>query len=487
MNDVIIERLPRIEGNLRLVLSQTAQEQKVFLESGRSVFTEDRLVGKYPLEAIQQTQLLSAKSGVSHAIAAVSAIENYLQLDPTVAALQFRQILLQLSTLHSHIYHFYWEFLPDYLNTRHFKKGTVEILRFYIGYTPRAAEQGDLSRKIGGMIVGSIPEAANVLKRIQKAIALISGKYPVVMNLIPGGISNFSFSRVTIMKMIRQLERIKPFVESTWPQDVKMLIQDVPDTVNVLRKNVNLISFGLSLSGKLKEQDSYYSDGVLLDGKLEPMNELKITQSIANTFYLPIQKTDEGRTPSYDLKKPGARTWIKGARYDTETMLTGALSRMLVTHFGGSNMEISDRIGQMIDDLGLSTESPNCIASRLLAEVFEGRLYLKAILGSLLDLEYGAKLNRGISFDFSPNSTGLGKVEAPGGSLLHQVFIDDGRITQYSIVTPVNWNVSPIDDVGRTGIVESELNRLHEGTRLTAIRASRLLHSYNIQVLDGTK
>ncbi len=487
MNRTIVERLPRAEGLLKVVQSEFEQDKSVFFESGRSRHIEKSLIGKYPLEAIQSTQLLSATSGVAHAVGAATALENYLQLDPTPSSLQIRQVMLQLSTLRAHILHFYFELAPDYLNSDHFESSDTlkPFLRF--DFRPAEKKEGDLSIKAGIQILGHVNSASRALDILQQAITLITGKFPVVMNLIPGGVSNFRIDRVLLMKLTRSLEQIKPFIEVTWPGDVKTFIRDLPDTVTVPVKKVNLISFGSISSGKKEGADTIYSDGVLINGKLEPINELLITESLAHTYYVPVRKKGVPEQNGYDFNKEGARTWIKGARYDGESMLTGALSRMMITHFGGSNLEISDRVGKMIDDLGLTVESPNCTASRLLAEVFEGRFYIKSTLKLLLNYKSNQPLNRQTAFEFLKPGAGIGRIEAPGGSLLHQVFIKDDKITQYRIISAANWNFSTLDTNGKRGIVESELNAVLEKQDLSAELVSRIVHGYNAQILDGTQ
>ncbi len=487
MNRTIVERLPRTEGELSVVQSDLEQEKTLFIESGRSMQVEENLIGRYPLEAVQSTQMLSAVTGVSHALSAVSALESYLQLDPTAASLQIRQMLLQLSTLCSHVYHFYWEVLPDYLNKDHFgpSSSLSAFLRF--DFRPEARKKGDLSKEAGTKILMHIDQAALTLNELQQTIALIAGKYPIVMNMIPGGVTNFAIDRSLLMKLLRKLEQVKGFIEVVWPGDVKSFIQNLPETVSVTVKKADLISFGSLSSGKKENLDAFYSEGVLIDGKLEPIKEMLITESLLQTYYLHIEKGEETDRKNFSFKKEGARTWIKGARYDGEPKQAGALSRMLITHIGGSHMEISDRVGKMIEDLGLSVESPNCIASRLLAEVFEGRLYIKSTLNLLLDYDSSLPLNRKIAFDFSKPGSGFGRVEAPGGALLHQVFINDSRITQYRVVSSVNWNFSSADRNGKTGIVENELNAALDKQEFSVAQVSRIIHSYNAQILDGTQ
>ncbi|MBT7888554.1 MAG: hypothetical protein HN580_06015, partial [Deltaproteobacteria bacterium] len=322
MNRMIVERLPRTEGILRVVQSDVEQEKTVFLGSGRSLQVEENLVGRYPLEAVQSTQMLSAVTGVSHALSAISALESYLQLDPTAASLQIRQMLLQLSTLCSHVTHFYWEVLPDYLNEDHFE--TTSSLKAFLrfDFRPEGRKKGDLSKEAGTQILSHIGQAARSLDELQQTIALIAGKYPVIMNLIPGGVTNFTFERGLLMKLLRKLEQVKGFIEVIWPEDVKLFIRDLPETVVVAVKKADLISFGSLSSGKKESIDAFYSEGVLIDGKLEPINEMLITESLQHTFYLPVGKTAGNDGRSFDFNKEGARTWIKGARYDGEPKQT---------------------------------------------------------------------------------------------------------------------------------------------------------------------
>ena len=390
----------------------------------------------------------------------------------------------QISVLYSHIHHFYWELIPDYINENH---NPNEIQWYFDVKLARPKDPEDLSAQVGKEILANLSLAAGTLSQLQQALALLGGKFPIVMNIIPGGVSNFKITRSTLIHVVRHLEQSKKFIEEIWPQDVKKLIMDVPETGDILDTNLNLISFGsLHTSGE-RDEVRQYSPGVLLAGKLEPLNELKITESLDSTFYLP--KTNQmGREIHYIApEKPGGITWIKGARYENETMMTGALSRMLVTHKGGGNPEISDTVGRMVDDLELSVESLNCIAGRMLAEVIEGRAFFQSSMQILLNYSIDEELNLQTSFDFSENGVGMGRIESPAGALLHQVFIEDGKIASYRIVGAANWNFAPRDKQGKRGVVERELNRLYESGMTTPHKISRIIHSYYGQVPDGTQ
>ncbi|MDT8446769.1 MAG: nickel-dependent hydrogenase large subunit [bacterium] len=483
----LIERVPNIEGLLKVSVETDGEEGRVLLQSGRTLHMEGRLFGKSPLEAVQLTQTLSAKNGVAHGLAAALALENFLQIKPTYGGQKIRQIMLQLSTLHAHISHFYFEVLPDYLNQRHFKAQGLLRASFFPALAMREEAPGDLGHESGRLILSHLPQVVTCLGKLQQCLGLLGGKFPIVMNLIPGGVTNQQVSRDQVMRLLRLLEGIKQTVEVTWPGDLRALIGATPELAQGLGENQQLISFGSMDIENAKDDPSYYTSGVYLDGKLEPLNAAKVTESFVDTYYRSADNKSLSNDLIYDLNKKEAKTWIKAARYEIEVMQTGPLARMLVTHYGGGNVQISDSISAWIEDLGLSSDRANSAASRLLAEAFEGRFLMLSLFKSLMGFDFSQKLNLQRPLAFSGRGTGTGLVEAPSGSLMHQVFIGEGAITGYRIVAPANWTLSSRDEFGKTGLVESELNRLSENNPIKPLTANRILHSYYAMALDATQ
>lgn len=483
----LIDRVPHLEGLLKVLSDNESETPRVMLQSGRTLHLEGRLFGKNPLEAVQLTQTLSAKNGIAHGIAATVALENFLQVQPTFGGQKVRQILSHLATLHAHMAHFYFEVLPDYLNQRHFKAQGLLRASYFPALDLREEEPGDLSQEGGRVVLSHLPRITTALSELQRAMALLGGKFPIAMNFIPGGVTNFSIGRNQVMELLRLLEGIKIDVEQVWLADVRALIAEAPELAQNFGEEQQFISFGSLELENAKEDPAYYAPGIYLDGKLEPLNAAKITESYVDTYYRPADNKSLSNDLIYDLNKKEAKTWIKAARYETEVMQPGPLARMLVTHYGGGNVQISDSISAWIEDLGLSTDRANSAASRLLAAAFEGRFLMLSLFESLLSFDYSRPLNLRQPINFSGRGTGTGLVEAPSGSLLHQVFIEKGRIANYRIVAPANWTLCGRDEFGKTGQVESELNRISEGGELKALTANRLLHSYYAMALDATQ
>jgi coenzyme F420-reducing hydrogenase alpha subunit len=61
------------------------------------------------------------------------------------------------------------------------------------------------------------------------------------------------------------------------------------------------------------------------------------------------------------------------------------------------------------------------------------------------DLAAGASVDSDPGFDAAPlpGGGGIARVETARGTLLHAARIDDGRIADYAIVAPTEWNLHP--------------------------------------------
>jgi len=486
--NVLNPKIPNLEGLLKVsYLEEEEGKKRFFLQSGRTLHLEGRLFGKYPLEAALHSQSLSARSGVAHGIAAVTALENYLGVAPTDGGQLVRKVMLYFSTLQAHLEHFYFEVLPDYLNEKHFRGQGLVRAKYFPDLMMREATEGDFGVEGGKKILEQLPQIREALAYLQQSLALLGGKFPVVMNLIPGGVSNVKISKSVIMKLVRNLEKVKPVVEHIWPENVKALIVASPDLLKVMEGEQQLISYGSLRIQNGKDDPSYYTPGVYLDGKLEPLNLAKITESFSDTYYREADNQSLSNDLIFDLNKTGATTWIKAARYETEVMQTGPLARMLVTHFGGGNLKISDSISAWIEDLGLSIGNSNSGAARLMAAAFEGRFLMESLYASLFEFDFEAALSLKQPFNFSARGSGIGLVEAPGGALLHQVHIEAGMITGYRIISPSNWTLSSRDEFGKTGLVELEINQLYASNPLDPNLSSRVVHSYFGSSTDATQ
>jgi len=92
--------------------------------------------------------------------------------------------------------------------------------------------------------------------------------------------------------------------------------------------------------------------------------------------------------------------------------------------------------------MSLRKRYKDALITRVYARVHEVALllnYTKELLKSLDITQEGCTLESKLT---PPNFAGVGKVEAARGSLIHKIKVENGKIANYQIITPTQWNLS---------------------------------------------
>lgn len=155
-----------------------------------------------------------------------------------------------------------------------------------------------------------------------------------------------------------------------------------------------------------------------------PFDIKKITENNASSFYSGNESHPfEGRTeplPANEIVYGEKYTWVKAPRYDGRVCEVGSLARLLIAEeplITGLAKEFK-KINEF-DPKGIFIRQPEKLM----------------------------------------NTRGFGVWEAPRGSLGHWITQKDGVVSNYQIITPTTWNVSP------GGVMEKSL----EGSPICAM------------------
>jgi hydrogenase large subunit len=219
----------------------------------------------------------------------------------------------------------------------------------------------------------------------------------------------------------------------------------------------NLMTYGVFNYPEYKE--IYYTgQGVYIDGKLEAFDSTLIDEDIQKAWYTAENNLNkpEGPYTEEDVNKQGAYTWVKAPRYKGRPMETGPLARMFIS--GGYTRGIS-------------------AMDRTMARVLELRKAI-IIMQNILELipEYQ---NKQTQYQIPDKSYGSGLIDTTRGALGHWIAIDNKVLKNYSIITPSAWNLSPQDNKGIRGPVESAL----VGTRIDdlncPVEIGRIVRSFD--------
>ncbi len=205
----------------------------------------------------------------------------------------------------------------------------------------------------------------------------------------------------------------------------------------------------------------------------ESFNPANITEDVSTSWYdqpdgVPVIGE---QTPVPDMSKSGAYTWGKTPRYKGLTTESGALAREYISG-------IYPALGKVISSIipavpGLPLNPKGSVFDRMVARALELVALVGSnnttknlqVLGEPLNLSLVDVLNalglpqsglidywlQGMDvggssytpYENPSDAEGIGLWEAPRGSLLHWIKINNSKTQNYQVVAPTTWNVCP--------------------------------------------
>ena len=485
----------RIEGHLAVKVEvEAGKVANAFVAGEMFRGFEKILVGRDPLDAQHITQRICGVCPVDHGMASVQAQEMAYQLTPPPNGLLARNLIQAANYIMSHISHFYLLSGVDFVD--------VAMIADYKGSDPAlVALQGWVKAQLTSRAV--IPAAPFLPRYAAKYLqdananftalrhyldalemralahrmgAIFAGKLPHAATLVPGGITE----KVTALKICEYrtaLDTLRQFIDNAYLPDVVAVAKAFPEYFTMGRGCGNFMAFGV-FPGSTGSDTKLLPSGVLLDGKLQPVNEKAITEDVARSLYSSAsgRRPSEGETVA-DPDKSGAYSWLKAPRYNGQVMEVGALARVLVAYQDGQNAAIKNAVDGLLKNLGREPGDLNSVLGRHAARALECKFIADQCAQWLDEMT----VNGAAFTDFSiPESgRGYGLTEAARGALGHWIDIGESKIRNYQCVVPTTWNCSPRDDRGVPGAMEQALVGLPIADAANPIEAARVIRSFD--------
>jgi ferredoxin hydrogenase large subunit/hydrogenase large subunit len=486
--------IPRVEGGLELIQDDNGA---IRVEGLPPRNLEAALVGRSPLDAIYLTQTLCADGGVSHALAAVGALEQAAGLTPPTNGLLLRDLLHALSLLHAHVRNFYQQALLDYVSTADLMgyRGTwPELQRVAKALRARTAPawaRTPFAHPFTASQVDRLAEnqlrALQALHVLQRMAALIGGKFPMVMSIVPGGCSA-PLTAALLLRLRTLLNEVQPLLEDDALADALLVVNAYPRSKTQGRGVRGFLCVGTTGEERGPAQ-SLVPPGVLLEEKLDAAGG-PITESIQRAFYqVAPGKPPPGKLLMAAPDKEGAYSWIKAPRYRNQPLEAGAAARLLITQMTGSRAHLGNTVEDIEAAVGAPLTAGSTTGARLLCRMAEARLLWRRcdkVLGTLLPNQPTVSGDGGIG---RVTGQGVGAMEAPAGAIRHRMTLERGKIESYDIIAPSTWNGSPRDERNEPGSLELALNgaRLNLQERDDRLVASRIVHSFFFSATDAVQ
>ena len=223
--------------------------------------------------------------------------------------------------------------------------------------------------------------------------------------------------------------------------------------------------------------------GVWAGGKEYEFDPAKVMENVRYSWFTASSGSSPFSAPTLtvDLDKVGAYSFSKAARYSGMPMEVGPHARMWV-----GNMELSP-MGRELAPKHLGVRARTfrelgetfafSIMGRHLARAEETWFVAKAMEGWLDALRPGESPLQ--PMPKLKDGEGYSLTEAPRGSLMHCLRVENGRLSFYQVLPATLWNASPRDDAGLRGPMEEALVGLPVPDEDSPVNAGRLVRAFD--------
>lgn len=496
MKTIDLGPVTRIEGHLNV---RSTVENGIIVDAqcisemfrGFEMF----LIGRDPLDAQQITQRICGVCPYAHAIASSYAQEQAYGLQPPPNGRRLHNLIQGANHLYDYLLQFYQLSALDFIDitaVQNYKGKDTELnkIKSWIAnqiksgnpspatpFLPRLSGTYIDDSELNIMALKHYVEAMGLQKKANQAAAIFGGKFPHATAIFPGGCAQEA--RLDLITAYQSLiSEVREFIQDKYIPDVVAVAERFPDYWKIGRSKGGFLSYGhLPLS---PESDSkrFLASGVLIDGKLSPVDFSKITQDSACSKYSsPGRQSIRESTTTPAPSKSGAYSWTKAPRYDGRVMEVGAAARVLIDYKAGNNPKIKEQVDRFIIAAGGTVDQLNSVLGRHLSRAILACAIADFLLEESDRMEPGAPTMPALTIPKS--AEGIGATEASRGALLHYIRIDNYKIGKYECIVPTTWNCSPRDDAGNPGALESALIGTMVHDPEDQIEAIRIVHSFD--------
>ena len=443
-----IDPVTRIEGHLKI---------EVEVEDGRvtdarcigTLFRgiEIILQGRDPRDAIFISQRVCGVCPIAHATASVLALDEAFGVMPPDNGRILRNLILGANFIQSHLLHFYHLAGLDYV----------------VGpdtppFVPRYEGDYRLSPEENQRVVEHYLQALEMRMKAQQMLAVFGGKMPHIATFLPGGVTEKP-DIDEIASFHALLQELQEFIETAYLPDVLAIGQAYADYFSLGIGCRNLLAYGGFPLGADGDGGTFFPGGTYLDGELTAFDPAEILEYVYYSWYSPgttgLHPSEGVTVPEpTGILKPEAYSWLKAPRYRDRVVEVGPMSRAVIAYLAGVP-RVKELVDSTLSELGLEFSALFSVMGRHLARALECKLIAEAMEEWLWQLELGDPSYT--DAEVPEAGVGAGLAEAPRGAVGHWVRIEEGKIANYQIVTPTNWNASPRDDRGNPGPIEQAL------------------------------
>ncbi len=504
-NRIVVDPLTRIEGHLRFVTrieDQVVTDAHCTADMFRGI--EKALIGHDARVAQQVTQRVCGVCPYGHAEAASLALENAMGLKPNANGQRLRNLIVGSYHLQDYLLHFYTlcalDFIditavlgykgqdPALLGLRDWVTGEVASAKVFPAapFLPRYEAAYCRDQTLNLSAIRHYLDALPVMASLHRMVALFGAKAPHPVSIEAGGVTTMP-TLTSITQFRTWLAGAAAFIRGPFHDDVLAVAQAFPGYFKEGKGHGNLLSYPFLPDAN--GEHHAFAGGATIGGQYSPLDLSRITEDTVRSFYSDrpdrdLKPLSSNRLTPIDwnryqaeMQQPeGKYSWSRAPRYGGEVMEVGPVARVVNTYHAGTNPTLKALVDQFNKTLGLSLTDYNSVMGRHLSRLINAHLILERVEQDIAELEPDQLgfVERAVPH----NARGVGLTEATRGALAHWIETDDqGYISNYEMIVPTTWNISPRDASGKPGAVEQMLIGTHVKDPDNPIELTRIVRS----------
>ncbi|MDR0827256.1 MAG: nickel-dependent hydrogenase large subunit [Desulfovibrio sp.] len=522
---IVVDPLTRIEGHLRIEVEVERGRVKKAYSCG-TLFRglEIILKGRDPRDAQHFTARACGVCTYVHSLATTRAVDAAVGVQIPPLAAMIRNLVMASQYLHDHVVHFYHLHALDFVDVSNcLKADPSKAAKIANSISPRKTRAEDLkavqqrikayveSGQIGhftnAYFLGGHPafvlepeldliatahylEALHLQVRSARAMAVFGGKNPHPQFMVVGGVSCYdALKPEKTNEFLQLMQESAKFINEVYIPDLLAVAAQYKD-VATYGGTHNFFAVGEFFKDDQNLKSGYFPPGVIYDRDLSTVAEFdpdKIREHVAHSWFegKDAMHPYQGKTePKFtDLHGDGDRySWSKAPRYDDKPCETGPLAQVLVAYASG-HKAVKPLVDHVLSTLGVGPEALFSTLGRTAARGIEAAVISSQIEYWVRELQYqiGAESKPKLveKWEMPRSSQGVGFCMAPRGGLSHWINIEEGKISNFQLVVPTTWNMSPRDASDIMGPMEEALTGTPIADPKRPVELLRTVHSFD--------
>ncbi|TFF95843.1 Ni/Fe hydrogenase subunit alpha [Candidatus Thorarchaeota archaeon] len=423
-----VDPVTRLEGHgsLTLKLGKNGKVKDVQFNVNSTRFFEKFLEGRPMEEAPRVSPRICGICPIPHHLASVKAVEDAWDITPPPAAVKIRRLMIEAKQLSSHAIHFYALAAPDFVFGP-FADPAVRNVAAVLKHLPDVAVQ-----------------AIKLMEFGQELIKTVGAKAIHPTTAIPGG----------------QLTPMSEEDRDLWLGKVPEMLENINKTVDLAKTVVNDY---IDVVTKVAVTPTYYL-GMANKGELDIYDGTIRVMDPDGKIVADFEPKDYTDYYGEHIPKHSYATHIyyKPVGYPEGIWRTNTLARCNVADKMATPLADA-ALKEMRELVGRPSHHTFAYHYARVVEMVQAAEWIKTLLEDPEIVSTDVKLS-----DVEPKAgEGIGVVEAPRGTLLHNYVSDeDGMLTKANLIVATNNNIAGIEKSLMDAAKQIFEDKAHESLKL---------------------